>query len=50
MSKELPLVAKKTWCVELKAYELPNDALTLGYRSHFGLGLFQPIMDSEAAQ
>lgn len=45
MSAQHPLFTKKQ-----RVSEAPNGAFAIGYRSHFGLGLFLPIMDLEAAQ
>jgi hypothetical protein len=41
MSTEHPLFTEKQ-----RVFEAPNGAYVLGYRSHFGLGLFVPVVAS----
>jgi hypothetical protein len=45
MSREHPLFAEKR-----RVSDAPNGACAIGYGSHFGLGLFLPIMDGGIAQ
>ena len=42
MSREHPLFREKQ-----RVSEAPNDAFSLGYGSHFGLGLFVPVTDGK---